>query len=263
MSIDINCDKVSKNIPIDPVKNITYINSADYNEADKKYVDNVIKNLKLPNDEGNQYDISQYSELGTENYRDCLDIVKETINDNSIQLVRGNSGSGWGDILSQGGDFRVCVFKNDVYYGEFFGIQGLYYKITIPDSIEDTEQAYINYALPKVRKYINDDNQIKGTVTLEKESGDIYRVLVNGENPELEDNKILIKKADKIVKLGDINKDGKINTKDARETLLAYIGKNKLTEEQRIIADVNKDGKINTKDARQILLYYVGAIKQF
>jgi len=68
---------------------------------------------------------------------------------------------------------------------------------------------------------------------------------------------------DNVIKLGDINKDGKINTKDAREVLLAYIGKNKLTEEQRIIADVNKDGKINTKDARQILLYYIGVIKQF
>ncbi len=66
-----------------------------------------------------------------------------------------------------------------------------------------------------------------------------------------------------VIKLGDINKDGKINTKDAREVLLAYIGKNKLTEEERIIADVNKDGKINTKDARQILLYYIGVIKQF
>ena len=68
---------------------------------------------------------------------------------------------------------------------------------------------------------------------------------------------------DNVIKIGDINKDGKINTKDAREVLLAYIGKNKLTEEQRIIADVNKDGKINTKDARQILLYYIGVIKQF
>ncbi len=68
---------------------------------------------------------------------------------------------------------------------------------------------------------------------------------------------------DNVIKLGDVNKDGKINTKDAREVLLAYIGKNKLTEEQRIIADVNKDGKINTKDARQILLYYIGVIKQF
>ena len=68
---------------------------------------------------------------------------------------------------------------------------------------------------------------------------------------------------DNVIKLGDINKDGKINTKDAREVLLAYIGKNKLTEEERIIADVNKDGKINTKDARQILLYYIGVIKQF
>ncbi len=73
-----------------------------------------------------------------------------------------------------------------------------------------------------------------------------------------------IKRAnDNIIKLGDVNGDGKINTKDAREVLLAYIGKNKLTDVQRIAADVNKDGKINTKDARQILLYYIGKIKNF
>lgn len=65
------------------------------------------------------------------------------------------------------------------------------------------------------------------------------------------------------VKLGDINKDNKIDTKDARLALLAYVGKEKLTTTQTNAADVNKDGKVDTKDARQILLYYVGKIKNF
>ena len=64
-------------------------------------------------------------------------------------------------------------------------------------------------------------------------------------------------------KLGDINKDGKIDTKDAREALLSYVGKTTLTAEQKQLADVNKDGKVDTKDARQILLFYVGKIKNF
>ena len=65
------------------------------------------------------------------------------------------------------------------------------------------------------------------------------------------------------MELGDINGDGKIDTKDARLALLAYVGKQKLTTEQIELADVNKDGKVDTKDARQILLYYVGKIKNF
>lgn len=64
-------------------------------------------------------------------------------------------------------------------------------------------------------------------------------------------------------RLGDINEDGKINTRDARIILLVYIGKEELTENQRTLADVNGDGKINTKDARQILLKYIGEIKHF
>lgn len=64
----------------------------------------------------------------------------------------------------------------------------------------------------------------------------------------------------KTTKKGDINGDGKVNTQDARQALLHYIGKTKLTEEQKKVADINKDGKINTQDARQILLFYIGKI---
>ena len=63
--------------------------------------------------------------------------------------------------------------------------------------------------------------------------------------------------------LGDLNGDEKVNAKDARNVLLAYIGKNTLTDEQKNAADVNHDGKVNAKDARQILLYYIGKIKTF
>lgn len=62
---------------------------------------------------------------------------------------------------------------------------------------------------------------------------------------------------------GDINGDKKIDTKDARQALLAYVGKTKLTSNQIKAADVDGNGKIDTKDARQILLYYVGKINKF
>ncbi len=63
--------------------------------------------------------------------------------------------------------------------------------------------------------------------------------------------------------LGDVNDDGKINSKDARETLRHYVGATKLDDYKLFSADVNSDGKVNAKDARQILRHYTGAIKNF
>jgi len=73
---------------------------------------------------------------------------------------------------------------------------------------------------------------------------------------------VTVEKAPEYI-LGDVNNDKKINTTDARETLLSYVGRKQLTATQKLAADVNKDGIINTADARQILLYYVGKINKF
>ena len=58
--------------------------------------------------------------------------------------------------------------------------------------------------------------------------------------------------------LGDINEDGKVNSRDAKLALQYYVGKTKLTENQKLAGDVNKDGEINSRDAKLILQYYVG-----
>ncbi len=63
--------------------------------------------------------------------------------------------------------------------------------------------------------------------------------------------------------LGDVNNDGKVNAKDARETLRHYVGTTKLDDYKLFAADVNNDGRVNAKDARKILQYYVGTIKNF
>jgi len=64
-------------------------------------------------------------------------------------------------------------------------------------------------------------------------------------------------------KLGDINEDGRINTTDARQVLLHYIGKIELSTDEKLVADVNRDGIVNTADVRQILLQYIGKIDNF
>ena len=61
--------------------------------------------------------------------------------------------------------------------------------------------------------------------------------------------------------LGDVNRDGAINSKDATDILKAYAAYStgnvpKLTESQKLAADVNGDGAINSKDASVVLKYY-------
>lgn len=58
--------------------------------------------------------------------------------------------------------------------------------------------------------------------------------------------------------LGDVNGDGRVNTRDARALLLYVAGI--LTEDDMIleVADVTGDQRVNVRDARQLLLWAVG-----
>jgi flavodoxin len=62
--------------------------------------------------------------------------------------------------------------------------------------------------------------------------------------------------------LGDVNKDGKINSIDATEILIYYANElvNKNYSIDSYSADINKDGKINSIDAVRVLMYYANAI---
>ena len=63
------------------------------------------------------------------------------------------------------------------------------------------------------------------------------------------------------VSLGDVNKDGSINSTDALMVLQHAVGQKTLTGDAKTAADVNKDGNINSSDALRILQYSVGNIK--
>mgnify|MGYP001625196683 CR=1 FL=1 len=58
--------------------------------------------------------------------------------------------------------------------------------------------------------------------------------------------------------LGDVNGDGKIDTKDSVFILQSVVGLRILTDEQTFLADVNEDGKVDTKDSVFILQRVVG-----
>ena len=65
---------------------------------------------------------------------------------------------------------------------------------------------------------------------------------------------------EKMLILGDVNQDGKVNSVDAAEILAVAArssvgGESGLTKAQKKSADVNKDNKINALDASIILAY--------
>ena len=57
---------------------------------------------------------------------------------------------------------------------------------------------------------------------------------------------------------GDVDRDGKVTTKDARLALRAAIGLENLKRVQRVAADVDRDNKVTTKDAQKILKESIG-----
>ncbi len=57
---------------------------------------------------------------------------------------------------------------------------------------------------------------------------------------------------------GDVNKDGKISSSDARSALRFAVSLETLSEEQQWLADMNADGTVTTADARRILRAAVG-----
>jgi hypothetical protein len=63
------------------------------------------------------------------------------------------------------------------------------------------------------------------------------------------------------MKLGDVNGDDKIDTRDARDAAWYYVDPtgNPLTYNQEFYSDVDDNSKIDTRDARGIAWKYVGA----
>ncbi len=57
---------------------------------------------------------------------------------------------------------------------------------------------------------------------------------------------------------GDVDRDGKVTTKDARLTLRAAIGLENLKRVQRVAADVNRNNKVDVDDAHLILQKCIG-----
>jgi hypothetical protein len=62
---------------------------------------------------------------------------------------------------------------------------------------------------------------------------------------------------------GDVNFDGYVTEKDARQVEEFVVGRRVFTEEQKRRADVDGDGKVTTADAMLIARYAMGVINTF
>lgn len=172
-------------------KNITlkYTDSDQYNEEDQKYVQNII-NSSIFKDASNYFESidCEWNKL----IKDSIDKLRNTLNDSTLKIYNsGTSGcSGDGDFAACG--VGVAIARNSVVY-ELASINVVSFNtIIIPAEIADTDEAYINYALPKLKelwkeytiknvsKYNDDIEIVEGTKI--KNNGTLYKLSLEGGN---------------------------------------------------------------------------------
>ena len=131
--------------------NVKYSNSDSFNEKDKKAVQAVADTITNP------WHTFGFDEEIPENVFE--NDMKEWVTDKSVtyKIIGGNAGGG-GELWSYFSTYSIFFFKNDKCYvskNVYFDISR---EIIIPENIRDTEEAYINYALPiiKANSYTKD-----------------------------------------------------------------------------------------------------------
>lgn len=165
-------------------KNITikYKNTSAYNEKDKNYVLEKAKNI--PSAIAVSNNSADYGE------NEFQKNIENIINDKNIKVIinYGAFGSTAGDIVVA--NSFVALYKNNVLY-KTMGITSLAFEtITIPDNVQDTDEAYINYALPKIKEIwnsfeVSNVRRITGKVDEENNitnNGTYYIMTLNGSD---------------------------------------------------------------------------------
>lgn len=113
--------------------------------------------------------------------------------------------------------------------------------IIIVHNINDGDE----YEIIEIESY----DPVTNTITFKTKSFSNYAIATKKEEPKYQ--------------LGDVNRDGKINSLDAT-IILKYVAKKKVLDaEQLKLADVTKDGKVNSLDAVKILKYVAKKITSF
>ncbi len=160
---------------------INFSNDSDYNESDKQYVNDFVKKLTLAKPQYYEMDYEEYTnELfnGNDifNYIDkCASkYYNSLIDDPTIKVTVGSGAGGIEGGINPGygeGGANLAVFKNNVFYGEYYlkneydengckiWSEGFIPVLIIPDSIADDEIE--SYILQKVKKDYEGRQNIK------------------------------------------------------------------------------------------------------
>lgn len=169
---------------------IKYSNSDQYNEEDKKYITSIVNSSEFKNAiEGIVVDTTSDVDTVIEYVTNYLTKI---INDNSLKIIVEGIG------MAGGGDYQVmgsviAIAKNDIVYEiQSANIYG-FNEIIVPEETADTDEAYINYALPKLKEIwnsyniekvekLNDEYVLNDEVVKLKNNGTFYKLYLSGEN---------------------------------------------------------------------------------
>lgn len=183
----INGNHFSKEIKIN------WSNTVEYNQEDKEYVENTLIDFGFKKDNETGHYLCHedlYGELGEESYYKTLD---ELINNKELYLILFDENGGVGDYFKHNSSREYQVYKNNVCYAYIEYHADTQSQITVPATIEDTNKAYIEYALPKVTNFLKEYGVATDNLTIENISGYWYKV--TGENEQFIGN-IILKKQD-------------------------------------------------------------------
>ncbi len=145
-------EDIEKTLQTRKIVQVKYSNSNQYNTEDESYVKNAIKNVNFGKVSGiwDTDDEAAY-ESGLQQYQDY---IASAINDASLKVyAQYTSGGGDGDYSVLG--TSVAIEKNGVIYAVIDGYNAFFNAVTIPNDVVDTDEAYINYALPKLQEIWN------------------------------------------------------------------------------------------------------------
>lgn len=174
-------------------KNITikYKNTSAYSEKDKSYV--LEKAKKLPSSIVVSNNNKDYGE------NEFQKSIESIINDKNIKVIinYGAFGGTAGDIIVS--NSFVALYKNNVLYKTMDITSLAFETIIIPDSVQDTDEAYISYALPKIKEIwnnfeVSNVRRITGKIDEENNitnNGTYYIMTLNGT----ESARVILKKS--------------------------------------------------------------------
>lgn len=204
---DDTTNVLSKNIKIN------YRNTANYNKEDEEYVLEIAK--KIPdvmvitkNDVGNNEAIEFQRNL------------ENVVNDKNIKIVSNYS------VFAGSREIDLCMcmsfvglYKNDVLY-KYIPLKSIgFHLITIADDVQDTDEAYANYALPQIKKLwseyeVGNIERITGEVVNYyhiDNNGTYYKAILDGNM-----SAIIVLKKDNTKKVADnvaITKESNVELK--------------------------------------------------